>query len=93
VSFSGSVVSVIGLKLSRNIWIAIAVWVLLLGVLIVALPRLGLSSTVVGGALGAYCGAALAVGFTLRERAAVKARQRSGSDSGPDSVRRRYGRQ
>jgi hypothetical protein len=73
-------------KLSRNVWFSILVWLLLLGILIVGLQLTGLSSVVVGGALGAFCGATLVVVFSLRERAAAKRRGSSGPIEG------RYGR-
>ncbi len=55
-------------KMSRNVWLSIGVWLVLLGVLIAVLQLLGVSSVVVGGALGAFCGATLVVVFSAYER-------------------------
>jgi hypothetical protein len=60
-------------KLS-NWWVPIAVWVGLLVVLVVGLRLLQVNSTVQGGILGAYCGVAVVVVLTVRERAAAKLR-------------------
>jgi hypothetical protein len=61
-------------KVSRNVWLSIVVWLTLLGILIVGLQLLGVSSVVVGGSLGAFCGATLVVVFSVHERAAAKRR-------------------
>jgi hypothetical protein len=66
-------------------WLSAGVWVVLLAVLILGLQWAGVSSVLVGGALGAFCGATLVVVYGAWERAANPDRQPS------SLVEERYG--
>ena len=74
-------------KVSRNIWLAALVWVVLLAVLVGVMLLTGLSSVVDGGVLGAYCGATIVVIYSALGRAAAKKKQ-----SPSAMLQQRYGR-
>jgi hypothetical protein len=72
-------------KVSGKLWLSAGAWLVLLGVLIIGLRWSGVSSVLVGGALGAFCGATLVVVYGAWERAATPDRKPS------SVVEERYG--
>lgn len=74
------------MKVSRNQRIAVLVWATALAALAVGLPLTGASGVLIGGALGAFCGATIAVLMVARERKAAK------NKPGSSVAQARYGR-
>ncbi len=56
-------------KLTPRMRIMIAVWLAVLGVLVLITVLTDVNTTISGGALGAWCGVAIAVVMVQRERA------------------------